>query len=339
MLHIIFLLYQVVMLCPFLSGVVESKADLPGGSRPSAEAAVEERPARQGKSALGRAGPAATDPHPRQQKLDPPVSRTAKSHTSFLRLRAADVAAAQQAENGEHMEVCSPAQQPLAAEAAAPALGSGEPAAAPQICLSATSAEPLDAATPAAAEDAAPGRDSAAAAAEDAVPEQASPAVPASSEGAARRKQEGAQPEKLEKWRRPGAKTGLVYFAAGFRSFNYREGGPAMEYLRRLITTKGRKDLLGLLKGWLSYREQSSGNTFYKILDEGVIRSGINAFEYLEDLARLNAGDKPLRGVQHTCNQIMHRFNTQQGALQWPVHNTCVAPGVKFANTMAMTED
>ncbi len=75
-----------------------------------------------------------------------------------------------------------------------------------------------------------------------------------------------------------------------------------MEFLRKKITASGRKDLLKLLEGWLSCVEEGSHAMFYKVPDEGVIRSAVNAYDYLEALARLNAGEEPLKGLQPACN-------------------------------------
>ena len=272
MVNISFFLYQVVRLDLLNSGVVESKPDLPGGSRPSAEAAAE---GRQGKNAPDRAGPAATDPNPpRQRKLVPRDGRDVRSHDT---LRFPIDADAQQANNGEHMEVCSPAHQPLAAKAPAPELGSGEPVAAPQLCLSATS--------------------------EGFSGEQAGP----------------KQRRRYNAWQRPGAKTGLPFFGHTDRPF--KAGGPLLKALRDRIIAEGREHLLALLEGWLAFRDDSpSANVYYRVPEEGDIRSTVNAIKYLIASARHNAGEEPLQGVQHTCNPhhayfIVGRFSRNRAFL------------------------
>lgn len=314
--------HQLTVLPVLVSGVVDSKPVMPGRSQVCAEATAEGRPARQGKITPDRVGPAATDPHPqRQQKLSLSASRPAKSHDTLRLCEGHGAADAQHAapqsnpsaEGAENTEVCSPAPQPRAAGPPAPELGSAKPAAALQISLSDVSPEPLEvhagAANTAAIEDAALGHDSTAAAAE-AAPEQASPATaaaPAFSEGAAAgqagRKQQRGQHNKPRRWDHPGAKTGLLHFGTDkYKEFSYKADSVAMKHLRELIVGAGRKDLLGLLKGWTACRVKAGGIQYFQVPGEGIIRSSVNALRYLEDLARLNSGEQPLAGVQHPCN-------------------------------------
>ena len=277
---------------------------MPGGSHLPAEATASGRPVRQGKSAPGSNGPAATDPNPqRQQKLDLPPSRPANSTSSHLRRRAKHGAANEQPAVADPTEVCSPDGQPFAAGPTAPEPNSGEPAAVPQLSLSPASAEPLeahaDAPVPAAA-DAACRQDGNATAAGDAAPEQASlvaAAMPAFSEGAIAK-----QPWREQQWKCPGKETGLPYFGYTRLAHNYQPDGTPMESLRAKIARERRGDLLGLLKGWTACRVESGGNTFFKVPDEGVIRSVVNAFKYLVDLARLNPGKLTLTGEEEGFN-------------------------------------
>lgn len=166
-----------------------------------------------------------------------------------------------------------------------------------------------DAAILAAAEEAAHGHPSAAALAVEAVPEDISLAAAAAcafNEGGAGervgRKQQGPQ---RKAWKlRPGAKSGLRYFI--HTSHPFTAGGAAMQFLRDKISD--REDLLKLIEGWSAYREESSGNHFYRVPDEqGDIRSAVNAVNYLKDLARLNAGEQLLKGEHpaHISDRII----------------------------------
>ena len=301
------------MLHVLAAGVVDSKVpDVPGGCHdPAKGAAAEGRPARQGKGAPDRGGSAATDPQPqRQQKHTPPARQPAQSHNSYLKKCTAPVAAdavhaapqcglsaEHAAEQADPMEVSSTALQPAAAEPAAP-----------YISGSAMSCEPVgscaEAALPAVAGKRVRRQKRIAAAAGDAEPEHASVAATSGpvSEGFARKqagpKQQRAKPTKYGAYQKPGAKTGLLHFCHCAQHVDYTGNGAAMQVLHKKILEAGREDLFDLLEGWTGGREAKSGNSFFRVPDEGTIRSAANTVKYLEDLARLQAGEEPPRGAR-----------------------------------------